>query len=200
MMGSEGAATAGTQSAGLSVLGLMSNLRDFLQHFLRLQLLQSQQRQTQLVLLSERLSHLAQEVLGELDGLVHSEVETAVVDVLLNPPWKLPSFVCSSVSLVGEDHEAVVRLASDGSAHALSCVPHGVERQEVVLSDLKLIPKILQPSLQDAALSVDVRDPKHDDRSTKMMHKIYAFRHLPSGHGEEDGSSAVLTQIGRAHV
>lgn len=53
----------------------------------------------------------------------------------------------SNAHLVGEDHEAVVRLASDGSAHALSCVPHGVERQEVVLSNLKLIAKILQPSL-----------------------------------------------------
>lgn len=34
-----------------SLSGLMSNLSDFLQHLLRLQLLQSQQRQTQLVLL-----------------------------------------------------------------------------------------------------------------------------------------------------
>lgn len=37
------------QCASLS--GLMSNLSDFLQHLLRLQLLQSQQRKTQLVLL-----------------------------------------------------------------------------------------------------------------------------------------------------
>lgn len=35
--------------------------------------------------LSERLSHLPQEVLGKLHGLVHGEVQTAVVDVLLNP-------------------------------------------------------------------------------------------------------------------
>lgn len=35
--------------------------------------------------LSERLSHLPQEVLGKLHGLVHGEVQTAVVDVLLYP-------------------------------------------------------------------------------------------------------------------
>lgn len=34
--------------------GLMSHLTDFLQHLLRLQLLQSQQGQTQLVLLQQR--------------------------------------------------------------------------------------------------------------------------------------------------
>lgn len=49
--------------------------------------------------LSERLSHLPQEVLGELDGLVHGEVQTAVADVLLDPAGKLPSLVCSGVSL-----------------------------------------------------------------------------------------------------
>ncbi len=49
--------------------------------------------------LSERLSHLPQEVLGELDSLVHGEVQTAVTDVLLNPARKLPTFVCSGVTL-----------------------------------------------------------------------------------------------------
>ena len=38
--------------------------------------------------------------------------------------------------LVGEDHDAVVGFASHGAAHALGGVPHGVERQEVVLPDL----------------------------------------------------------------
>lgn len=49
--------------------------------------------------LSERLSHLPQEVFGQLDGLVHGEVQTAVTDVLLNPARKLPTFVCSGVTL-----------------------------------------------------------------------------------------------------
>lgn len=49
--------------------------------------------------------------------------------------------------LVGEDHEAVVRLAPDGPAHALGCVAHGVEGEEVVLSDLELVPQVLQPRL-----------------------------------------------------
>lgn len=49
--------------------------------------------------LSERLSHLPQEVLGELDGLVHCQVQAAVADVLLNPARKLPAFVRSAVAL-----------------------------------------------------------------------------------------------------
>lgn len=49
--------------------------------------------------LSERLSHLPQEVLGELDGFVHSEIQTAVADVLLNPAGKFPTFVCSGITL-----------------------------------------------------------------------------------------------------
>lgn len=113
--------------------GLLSDPADFLQHLLRFQLLESQQRQAQLVLLeegrtagliyiqqftlvfflltnawketesfsylSERLSHLPQEVLGELHGLVQGEIQTAVTDVLLNPARKFPTFVCASVPL-----------------------------------------------------------------------------------------------------
>ena len=50
--------------------------------------------------------------------------------------------------LVSEDHESVVRLAPDDAAHALGRVPHGVERQEVVLPDLELVPKVLQTRLE----------------------------------------------------
>lgn len=52
--------------------------------------------------------------------------------------------------LVSKNHESVVCLASDGSAHTLSSVTHGVERQEVVLSNLELITKVLQTSLKRA--------------------------------------------------
>lgn len=51
--------------------------------------------------------------------------------------------------LVCKDHESVVRLASDGSTHTLGSVSHGVEGQKVVLSDLKVIPDILQTGLFD---------------------------------------------------
>lgn len=51
------------------------------------------------VYLSERLSHLPQEVLGELDGLVQGEIQTAVTDVLLNPARKFSTFVHASVTL-----------------------------------------------------------------------------------------------------
>lgn len=184
----------------------------------------SDDRSTRWANLSERLSHLPQEVLGELDGLVHREVQAAVADVLLNPARELPAFVRSAVALqtgedertprwatrvsaadpvpssmsthlVGKDHQAVVGFPSDGSAHALGGVSHGVEGEEVVLPDLEVIPQVFQTSLeeqqtgrdaggrfgslgcggwlcshlQDAALRVDVRHSEHDDRSAKVV-------------------------------
>ena len=51
--------------------------------------------------LSEGLGHLPQEVLGQLDRLVHREVEAAVVDVLLDPAGQLPPLVRSGIALGG---------------------------------------------------------------------------------------------------
>lgn len=48
---------------------------------------------------------------------------------------------------VSEDHEAVVRLAPDGATHTLGGVAHGVKGEEVVLTDLELVPQVLQPRL-----------------------------------------------------
>lgn len=56
-----------------------------------------------------------------------------------------------SSHLVSENHEPVVCLASDGSANTLGSVAHGIKRQEVVLSDLKMIPQVLQASLKRAS-------------------------------------------------
>lgn len=178
--------------------------------------------------LSERLSHLPQEVLGELDGLVHGKIQAAVADVLLNPARELPALVRPAVALrmgrgrrtppsaeqvslaasveswmwthlVSKDHQAVVGFPSDGSAHALGGVSHGVKREEVILPDLEVVPQVFQASLeeresgqdtgwvedgrvlaavvggfwgshlQDAALRVDVRHSEHDDRSAKVV-------------------------------
>lgn len=49
--------------------------------------------------LSEGLSHLSEEMLGQLNGLVHSEVEAAIANVLLDPARKLPTLVRSGVTL-----------------------------------------------------------------------------------------------------
>lgn len=61
--------------------------------------------------LSERLSHLPQEVLGELDGFVHGEIQTAVADVLLNPAGKFPTFVGPGVTL-WTGHTGVTKTAN----------------------------------------------------------------------------------------
>lgn len=45
--------------------------------------------------------------------------------------------------LVGEDHEPIVCLAPDGTAHTLGCMAHGVEGEKVILADLELVPQVL---------------------------------------------------------
>lgn len=57
------------------------------------------------------------------------------------------SWSYSLTHLVCKNHESIVRFASDGSTHTLGSVSHGVERQEVILPDLKVIPEILQTGL-----------------------------------------------------
>lgn len=141
-------------------------------------------------------------MLGELDGFVHGEIQTAVADVLLNPSGKFPTFVSPGVTLwtrhtavtktantylsgvtltetsrlvfqsdqtnmsveqveakhflekvkirthlVSKYHESIVSFPSDGSAHTLGSMPHGIERQEIILPDLEVIPEVLQTSL-----------------------------------------------------
>lgn len=58
----------------------------------------------------EGLSHLPQEVLGDLDTLVHGQVEVGVGEVLLDPAGKLPALVRPGKPLmVGEGQREDVR-------------------------------------------------------------------------------------------
>lgn len=45
--------------------------------------------------------------------------------------------------LVSKDHETVVCLAPDGATHTLGCVAHGIKSEEVILTDLELVPQVL---------------------------------------------------------
>lgn len=68
------------------------------------------------------------------------------------PPWKVTRGTASLAGplnphLVSKDHEAIVRLAPDGPTHTLGRVAHGIKGEKVVLSDLELVPQVLQPCL-----------------------------------------------------
>ena len=56
----------------------------------------------------------------------------------LYPLRQFAPLVGPGESLVGEHHDAVVRLAPERPPHALRGVPHGVEGEEVVLPDVVL--------------------------------------------------------------
>lgn len=70
-----------------------------------------------------------------------------MIRVVRNVPLKLDTPSSEGPHLVCEDHQAVVSFAPDGAAHTLCCAPHGVKRQEVILSNLELAPQVLQTSL-----------------------------------------------------
>jgi len=55
-----------------------------------------------------------------------------------------------SPHLIGKQHYAVISLAPETATNTLGSVSHGVEREEVVLSDLKLFPQVLEPRLQES--------------------------------------------------
>ncbi len=139
-----------TISKGLRSM-LLSTLPDPLLHLLALQLLQRQERDAELVVPGKRLSHLPQPLLRNLHSLLDRQVAHRVPQVLLYPPGQLEPLVGPLEPLVGQDHDAVVRLAAEDAADALGSVAHSVERQEVVFSDLESVPEVLEPSLESGS-------------------------------------------------
>merc|ERR1719278_1678985 len=112
---------------------LLYFLLDLILHFLRLQLLHSEQGDSQLVLSGEGLGHPLQPLPADLDGLLGGEVDHAVLQVLLDPLGQLPPLILPAEPLVGQDHDPVISLASQDPPDTLSRVSHGVEGEEVVL-------------------------------------------------------------------
>lgn len=96
---------------------------------------------------------------GQLPPLVSPSKPLVVVVVGVSGPWRegpgtrspaLPLWVAGAPNpphLVSEDHQAIVRLASDGPTHTLGGVAHGVKGEKVVFTDLELVPKVFQPCL-----------------------------------------------------
>lgn len=77
----------------------------------------------------------------------------------------------------------------------MRALSHGIECQEVILSDLKIIFEELHASFEVAAQGVLVGDSKHYHTSAVMVCKVNSFRDLASCNGEEDCSSAIVTGL-----
>lgn len=71
-----------------------------------------------------------------LHSLLGGQITLAVHQILLDPARQLVPLVRPGKPLVGEEHDTVVSLPTHDSPHTLRCVPHGVKREEVILSDL----------------------------------------------------------------
>ncbi len=100
--------------------------------------------------------------------------------IYLNPFGQLSLLVLPGESLVGEDHDTVVSLSSQRPSHALGGVTHGVKGEEVALADGESVTQILQTSLENARLGVDIRDAEHEHGAPEMMVKVHSFGYLAS--------------------
>lgn len=129
--------------------------------------------------LSERLRHLPEPPLRNLNALLHAEIEIAREELFLNPFRELTPLVHSRKALankercctrtkrfrckylVGEDHEAIIGLAAQTATNALCRLSHGVEGEEIILPNLELFTQILESCAKNATLSIDIGYSEH---------------------------------------
>ena len=73
-------------------------------------------------------------------------------------------------------------------------MPHGVERQEVVLANTIRLAEELETGFQDTRLGVLEGNSHAEHSAAIVMVEIYTFRDLPSSNTEEDSASAVAAR------
>ena len=70
-----------------------------------------------------------------------------------------------SAPLVCKDHHSVVSLGANDSSNALSSLPNGIKREEIVLFNLERLSEVREPSLENETLRVLIRYSDHHHRS-----------------------------------
>ena len=70
-------------------------------------------------------------------------------------------------------------------------MPHGVERQEVVLANTVRLAEEFEAGFQNARFGVLEGNAHAEHSAAVMMVEIYTFRDLASSDTEEDSASAV---------
>lgn len=73
-------------------------------------------------------------------------------------------------------------------------MPHGVERQEVVLPDTVVLAEEFEAGFEDARLCVLERDSDTQHRTAIVMIEVYTFGDFTSGDAEQNSSSAVAAR------
>ena len=84
----------------------------------------------------EGLAHLFEKFCGFLHCYIRGEICILESQLVIDPGWELLHVVSALVALIGEDHQPIVILGSQDSAHALRGLTHGIECEEVCIADL----------------------------------------------------------------
>ena len=112
--------------------------------------------------------------------------------LILDPHWELVHLVASLEPCICEDHHSVIIFASEYSTYTLRALPHRIESEEFVFSDLESVVQILHSRSQISAQCVLVWDSEHHHSSSVMSSKVDTFRDLTSGNGEEDSPTTIV--------
>ena len=143
----------------------------------------------------ERLSHLFEEICGDLDRDIGGKIRALRRELVSDPLWQLLEVVSALVALVCEDHLPVVVLGAENTADALARLPHCIERQEVLVTDLVVFLEELHASSQVPTQRVLERNAKDYDASAIVSSEVNTLGDFTSSDREKYGTSAIVTGL-----
>ena len=91
----------------------------------------------------EGLTHDLKELGCDIDSLICRQVGISKVELVTNPLGQLLEIIFPLIPLVCKDHLPIVILGTEYSTYTLRSLAHGIEGQEVLISDLIILLKEL---------------------------------------------------------
>ena len=160
-------------------------------HFLHvfLQILDTPRRDAILLPLPKRLSHLPQEVLRLRHRHIRAEIRLRVQHGLIDPFGELAPLLLEAP--VAQNHNPVIILPSQHTPQALRRMPHGVEREEIILPDPIVLAQEFEARFEDAGLRVLEGHTDAEHRAAVMVVEIDPLGDFAPRDAEEDRAPAV---------
>lgn len=142
------------------------------------------------VVFVEGLGHLLEEALDDGEGAVCGEIEVRVVEEGREPLGELRALVVSREAGVGQEDDGVVGLAAVEVGEDGGGLSHGVEGEEVRLSDLELVEEEVEPRAKDGVRGAPEGEAEEEDGAAVVQGEGDVVGDLAADDGEEDGAAA----------
>mmetsp|Transcript_13987 Transcript_13987/g.39215 ORF Transcript_13987/g.39215 Transcript_13987/m.39215 type:complete len:286 (+) Transcript_13987:470-1327(+) len=153
-------------------------------------LFSSAQQQGLQQLLVHGLPRLPQKVLDPRHRHVGGEVLLALRQKLADPTGQLGTLIVLVEPAVGKHQDAAVRLGTDRPPETLGHLADRIERQIVLLANVKVGLDVLQPGPDHPRQRVVVRDADHHHGPSVVQVKRNRLRDVATGHREKDPAPA----------